>query len=46
MTQVCRPTHDGIWIARDVSSGLSASGRTEAEALAELRRLLSFKRAA
>ena len=34
-------THDGVVIARDPASGLTASGRTLAEAFAELRRLLA-----
>jgi len=39
-------TADGNVIARDPRSGLTASGATLDEALAELRRLLSMENAA
>jgi hypothetical protein len=32
-------THDGTWLVRDLTTGIVASGRTYAEACAELRRL-------
>lgn len=38
--------HDGTVIVRDTRTGLTASGITLAEALAELRRLLTVKEAA
>lgn len=34
-------THDGTWLVRDPVTGLVASGRSYAEARAELRRLLT-----
>ncbi|HEV7415804.1 MAG TPA: helix-turn-helix domain-containing protein [Tianweitania sediminis] len=43
-TTIC--TTDGIWIASDPVTGVSVSGRTLAEALAELRRLLATSEAA
>lgn len=39
-------THDGTVIVRDTRTGKTASGRTLADALAELRRLLTAKEAA
>ena len=39
-------TEDGTVIALDPETGISVSGRTLAEAIAELRRLLSARRAA
>ncbi|WP_189524190.1 hypothetical protein [Mesorhizobium sp. M8A.F.Ca.ET.165.01.1.1] len=39
-------TADGTVIARDPASGVTASGSTPDEALAELRRLLSMEEAA
>jgi hypothetical protein len=39
-------TQDGTFIVRDPDTGLTASGRTLDEALAELRRLLSMREAA
>ena len=43
---ICKPTHDGNWLARDLLTGLVASGRTEDEAMAELRRIKTARRAA
>lgn len=34
-------TTDGTWIARDLATGITATGRTLDDALAELRRLLA-----
>jgi hypothetical protein len=42
---VTTATQDGTWIVRDPFSGLVASGRSLAEAVSELRRLLTFRRA-
>lgn len=42
----CIRTADGTVIVRDPRTGLSASGPTVAEALAELRRLLTEREAA
>jgi hypothetical protein len=39
-------TADGTVIARDPATGITASGSTPDEALAELRRLLAMKDAA
>lgn len=39
-------TEDGTVLVRDPESGIAVSGRTLAEAVAELRRLLSERRAA
>ena len=39
-------TQDGNWLARCLRTGLTASGATLDEAVAELRRLLSTRRAA
>ncbi len=39
-------TADGIVIARDPATGITASGATLDEALAELRRLLAMKEVA
>lgn len=43
---VSRPTADGHWIARDIATNETASGRTQDEAEANLRRLLAARRAA
>lgn len=43
---LCNITHDGNWLARCLITGVVASGRNEAEALNELRRLLTARRAA
>lgn len=43
-TTVC--TADGTWIAFDPATGISVSGRTLAEAVAELRRRLAAREAA
>jgi len=43
---ICTRTEDGTVIAFDPATGLSASGRTVAEATAELRRLISGRQAA
>jgi hypothetical protein len=32
-------THDGTWLVRDHATGIVASGRSYADAVAELRRL-------
>jgi hypothetical protein len=39
-------TQDGTWLVRDHATGLVASGRTYADAVAELRRLLAGRQAA
>ena len=39
-------TQDGVWLVRDHETGLTASGPTLADAIAELQRLLSAKEAA
>ncbi|MGB3418749.1 MAG: hypothetical protein WBA36_18905 [Mesorhizobium sp.] len=39
----CVPTHDGIWIAHDPLTRLSASGRTKAEAVNALLRLIASR---
>jgi len=39
-------THDGVWLVRDITTGVVASGRTYFEACAELRRLLGARQAA
>jgi hypothetical protein len=39
-------TQDGTYLVRDTRTGVTASGRTLDEALAELRRLLSERQAA
>lgn len=39
-------TEDGTWIVRDPETGMTASGRTLPEAIAELRRLLGARVAA
>ena len=36
-------TQDGTFLVRDAATGITASGRTYAEALSELRRLLAIR---
>ncbi|MGO4449068.1 hypothetical protein AB4Y96_09085 [Phyllobacterium sp. TAF24] len=43
---ICNATQDGTWIAVCLLTRTTASGTTYAEALAELRRLLSGRRMA
>lgn len=41
----CIPTHDGTWIAHCPVTGISASGRTKAEAVNALLRLITARSA-